>query len=206
MRATGEDEANRLSPLTNWYDYDPNPHWSPVTPLAWLNYNTHWSNITREHKKTNKQNENSCRVGWWKRKAKIYQLLNVEILWRKMRIARITGRRQLDWRKYFVDAMFTKSKKILNFKVVEQEEERNKNTRKRREGKNGSEDPGPEITDQTFCRTHFTAYDSLRGKLHSCDRCMSSSVSSKLHKKTIMLLTAVYDRNYARPLRDTLCQ
>ena len=32
MRATGEDEVNRLSPLTNWYDYYPNPHWSPVNP------------------------------------------------------------------------------------------------------------------------------------------------------------------------------
>ena len=53
--------------------------------------------------------------------------------------------------------MFTKSKKILNFKVVEQKEERNKNTHKRRERKNGSEDPGPEITDQTFCRTQFRA-------------------------------------------------
>ena len=82
-----------------------------------------------------------------------------------MRIARITGRRQMDWRKNFVDAMFTKSKKILNFKVVEQKEERNKNTHKRRERKDGIEDPGPDTTDQTFCRTHFTAYDSLRGKL-----------------------------------------
>ena len=63
-------------------------------------------------------------MGWWKRKAKISQLLNVEILWRKMRIARIRGRRQMDRRRKFVDAMFTESKIILNFKVVEQREDR----------------------------------------------------------------------------------
>ena len=63
-------------------------------------------------------------MGWWKRKTKISQLLNVEILWRKMRIARIRGRRQMDRSRKFVDAMFTESKIILNFKVVEQREDR----------------------------------------------------------------------------------
>ena len=41
-----------------------------------------------------------------------------------MRIAHIRGRRQMDRRRKFVDAMFTESKIILNFKVVEQREDR----------------------------------------------------------------------------------
>ena len=51
MRATKEVEANRLSPLINWYNYDPKPPMGPVTPLTRPIYNAHWSNITGEHNK-----------------------------------------------------------------------------------------------------------------------------------------------------------